>query len=166
MPGAELGVLLDDGAHAVTVKVKLGPMKFAYDGTVRISEQDPAARRAVLLGAAREARGQGSAEAAITMQVAPQGDGSHVTATAQIDLSGRAAQMGHGVVESVSKQLIGQMTRCLETRFVAPREAEPAPAPPRPAEAAPEATPLRAGALMRAVVWERLKALLRIGRKR
>ena len=70
MPGASLGEELEDGSRAVTVKVKLGPMRFSYDGTARIADRDPEARRAVLQGAAKEARGQGSASASIAMQVA------------------------------------------------------------------------------------------------
>ncbi|HEX5145872.1 MAG TPA: SRPBCC family protein, partial [Conexibacter sp.] len=118
MPGASLGERREDGSYAVNVKVKLGPMRFSYDGAVRIAEQDAAARRAVLQGSANEAKGQGSADAAITMQVEEAPEGSRVTATADVDLTGRAAQMGHGVVESVTRQLIGQMTRCLSQRFV------------------------------------------------
>ncbi len=65
MPGAELGEAREDGSHAVKVTVKLGPMRFVYEGTVQIAEQDAAARRAVLVGQARETRGQGSAKATI-----------------------------------------------------------------------------------------------------
>ena len=95
MPGAVLGDELPDGARKVAVTVKVGPIKFTYDGTVRIAEQDAGARRAVLLGTANEARGQGSATAAIAMHVHEVEGGSRVTATADVDLTGRAAQMGH-----------------------------------------------------------------------
>ncbi|HEX5146414.1 MAG TPA: SRPBCC family protein, partial [Conexibacter sp.] len=147
MPGAELGDELPDGSRAVKVHVKLGPMKFVYDGSVRVAEQDAAAQRAVLVGTAKEARGQGDANATITMQVRPgDGGGSAVSTNAQVDLSGRAAQMGHGVVQAVSKQLMGQMTRTLEQRFAGSAESEPA-APAAPAAAAePESasvTPLK-----------------------
>ena len=129
MPGAELGDELPDGSRAVKVRVKLGPMKFTYDGTVRIAERDEAAQKAVLVGTAKEARGQGDANATITMQVTPgDGGGSYVATHAQVDLSGRAAQMGHGVVQAVSKQLMGQMTATLEQRFAQPEAAPDEPA--------------------------------------
>ena len=173
MPGASLGEELSDGSRAVTVKVKLGPMRFVYGGTVRIAEQDAQARRAVL---------KGSAAAAITMRVHEADSGSRVTAVADVDLTGRAAQMGHSVVESVTKQLIGQMTTCLSERFVvadvsqqqqqpsgraAPR-AMPAPSPTaaisdRAAVGKPaprDSQPLRVGALVWAVLRERIAALV------
>lgn len=162
MPGATLGDVLDDGSRAVGVKVKLGPMRFTYDGTVRIAEQDAAARRAVLKGAADEARGQGSAAATIAMQVEEATGGSRVTATADIELTGRAAQMGHGIVQSVSKQLIGQMTTCLAARF-AGSGAAAAPAAPVASDTAPEPPPLRAGALFWSVLRERIASLFRRG---
>ncbi len=127
MPGAELGDELPDGSRAVKVHVKLGPMKFVYDGTVRVAEQDADAKRAVLVGTAREARGQGDASARITMQVSGGEDGgARVATNAQVDLTGRAAQMGHGVVQAVSKQLMGQMSRALEERFAQPGAADSA----------------------------------------
>lgn len=182
MPGASLGAELPDGSRAVKVTVKLGPMRFSYDGTVRIAEQDSAARRAVLKGAANETRGQGSAEAAITMLVEEATGGSRVSTSADIALTGRAAQMGHGVVESVTKQLIGQMTQALSERFVdaaaaAEAATEPSPdqrsrseASPRqavastsapPVQDAPEPRPLKATALLWAVVRGRLASLFR-----
>lgn len=174
LPGAVLGEELDDGSRAIAVKVKLGPMRFTYDGVARIAEQDPAARRAVLTGSANEARGQGSASAAITMQVDEAAGASRVTAVADIELTGRAAQMGHGVVESVTRQLMGQMTRSLSDRFAVAEVATTGPstsaqpsARPLSAQTAPTSTataeprPLRAGALVWAVLRERISALFR-----
>lgn len=154
MPGATLGGALPDGSRAVNVTVKLGPMRFTYDGTVTISEQDDATRRAVLLGAAKEARGQGSAQAAIAMQVYEAPGGSRVTAVADVELTGRAAQMGHGMVESVSKQLIGQFTRRLSERYVDAGGDQAAPA--GSDVAGGESDALEAGSLVWAVMRDRV----------
>ena len=125
MPGAELGDELEDGARAVKVKVKLGPMRFTYEGAVRVAEQDETARRALLVGTAKEARGQGTAEARITMTVADAAEGSTVSTSADVDLTGRAAQMGHGVVAAVSAQLLRQMSANLEASIAAGDAAAP-----------------------------------------
>ncbi|MFN8124527.1 MAG: SRPBCC family protein [Thermoleophilia bacterium] len=161
-PGAELGAERPDGSREVRVTVRLGPMKLAYDGDVRIAERDDAALRAVLAGNAREARGAGSASATITMRVEPEGAGSRVTAEAEVDLTGRAAQMGKGIVEDVARRLVGDMATCLESRFAAaPAPAGgapangtgPAPAPPPPAAA----QPLDGGRLLAGMVKDRLR---------
>jgi carbon monoxide dehydrogenase subunit G len=178
MPGATLGEELEDGTRKLTVTVRLGPMKFVYGGTVRISERDDAQRRAVLVGAARESRGQGTANATITMTVSSAGEtASRVDSVAQIDLTGRAAQTGRGIVEDVSRRMVAQMAECLAAKAAAapPAGADPtghagAGAPPAAAggaravagSAAPEpAQEIRAGSLFWSLLWERLSRLWR-----
>jgi hypothetical protein len=133
---------------------------------VRIAEGDDSARRAVLVGAARETRGQGTANATITMTVSPAGDAaSRVDSVAEIGLTGRAAQTGRGIVEDVSRRMVGQMAECLAAKAVPQVGAAPAPGPggeaPAPAPPPPEpAPPVRAGSLFWSVLWERLRRLL------
>jgi uncharacterized protein len=177
MPGASLGAERDDGSRELTVTVRLGPMKFVYGGTVHISERHDEERRAVLVGAADEQRGQGSASATITMTVAANGeDASRVASVAVLDLTGRAAQTGRGIVEDVSRRMVRDMASCLAAK-AAPAEPEPAaPAsaaggesaanpqsasaagPPAPA---PQAKPISAGRLFFFLLWERLVRLWR-----
>jgi uncharacterized protein len=156
LPGARLGGERPDGGRDVSVAVKLGPMRFTYDGSVRIVERDDAARRAVMEGAAREAHGQGNATARIAMTVTPEGPGSAVRAVADLELSGRAAQMGRGVVDDVAGRMIGEMTACLEARLGPPAGAAASAGAP-----AGEAAPIRGGALFAGVLWARIKALFR-----
>jgi carbon monoxide dehydrogenase subunit G len=163
MPGAELGPGLDDGSRAVTVKVKLGPMRFTYEGSVRVAEQDPAERRAVLVGAARDAKTQAAAEARIAMSVSAADGGSSVASSSDVQLTGRAAQMGESVIASVVAQLLADMAANLERQIAA--EAAPA-APERAAAPPPAPAPrndLRAGRLVLAVVRSWFGRLFRRG---
>jgi carbon monoxide dehydrogenase subunit G len=173
MPGATLGEEREDGSRQLTVTVRLGPMKFIYGGTVRIAERNDAARRAVLVGAARETRGQGNASATITMTVSPADGGSRVDSLAAIELTGRAAQTGRGIVEDVSRRMVGQMAECLAAKTAGPAPAAepegaaPAGAPaPSPASAPPPRKPqeIRAGALFWSVLWQRISRLWRRAR--
>ncbi len=117
VPGAELGAKREDGSHGIKLVVKLGPMRFVYDGTVQIAERDNAARRAVIVGQARETSGQGTAKATISMTVSADGAASKVSAVAEVGLTGRAAQMGRGMVDDVAKKMIVDMAASLKTRF-------------------------------------------------
>lgn len=167
MPGATLGAEREDGSREVRVTVRLGPMKFTYDGTVRIVERDDAARRAVLEGDARESKGQGGAKATIAMTVSENGSGARVATVADMELSGRAAQMGRGVVEDVAKRMIADMAACLEQRLSAGPPAAEAAAEPETAAGTgeptaappPEAAPVRAGSLVVRALWDRIRAL-------
>jgi carbon monoxide dehydrogenase subunit G len=171
LPGAELQEAGPDGERKVSVGVKLGPMRFLYDGTVRITETDPAARRAVMVGEGREKRGGGTAAATIVMTVAEAGAGSDVSSKADIKLTGRAAQNGRGIVEDVSSKLIGQMAATLEERYAASAPAHDseddsyatgggsgqAEATDQPA-GQPPAAPIKGGRLLMSVLWGRVKA--------
>lgn len=151
-PGAELLGHAPGDAREVRVTVRLGPMRLAYEGQVRIDERDDAALRAVLAGTAREARGGGSADARIAMQVEEAADGARVTAAADVELTGRAAQMGRGIIEDVATRLVGEMAACLEAGLRAD-----APSATAPADAPAAAPPLEGGRLMLDVARDRLR---------
>ncbi|MEA2402903.1 MAG: uncharacterized protein QOK00_3306 [Thermoleophilaceae bacterium] len=138
LPGAQLGDSREDGGRELIMTVKLGPMKFAYEGWVSITETDRAERRAVLTGNAAEKRGQGDATAKIEMHVTGEGERSTVAAVADVQLTGKAAQNGRGIVEDVSARLIAQMAQTLDERYG--REPGSAPAADAPvADAGPPA---------------------------
>jgi len=100
-----------------------------------------------------------SAKATIAMTVSEEGAASKVSAVADVELTGRAAQMGRGVVEDVAKKMIADMASCLELRFAQPDTPE-SPAPP-PAAPVAEAKPIRAGSIFWTVLAGRIKALFR-----
>src|SRR5215212_8310105 len=72
VPGAQVLERTGDNAYKVAIKVRVGPMSMQYRGDVEIVEQDPAAHRAVMRTRAREARGQGNADANVVMQLSEQ----------------------------------------------------------------------------------------------
>ncbi|HEX2504229.1 MAG TPA: SRPBCC domain-containing protein [Miltoncostaeaceae bacterium] len=84
------------------ILVKMGAMSMTFTGTVDIVEKDPAAHRAVLNVKAREAGGQGHANA--TVEFALEDGGGTIHTNAQI--TGKAASMGEGVVAGVLDALI------------------------------------------------------------
>src|ERR1700747_3278191 len=55
------------------IKVKMGAMSMTFKGTVAVIEQDPDAHRAVLQVKSREAGGQGHANTAASLHLAPRG---------------------------------------------------------------------------------------------
>src|SRR3954451_10638081 len=113
-PGAEVLGRRDDGIYDAKATVKLGPMALTYKGTAEITEADPAARRAVLRAKGADQKGQGTAQALMTMVVTPEGSGSHVAMSSDILVSGRVAQMGRGIMQDVAGRMIGEMARALE----------------------------------------------------
>jgi uncharacterized protein len=161
VPGAQVLDRVGDDAYQVAIKVKVGPMSMIYRGEVEITERDPAAHRAVMKARAKESRGQGTADADVTMVLAGSNGGTSATVTTDVHLTGRVATMGQGVLQDVSRRLVETFASNLATML----EGEPAPAPaaagPAPEPAAePAAEPesaLDLGSIGGAVLAERLR---------
>jgi carbon monoxide dehydrogenase subunit G len=106
MPGAEVLERVGDDSYKVGVKVKLGPISMLYRGQVEIVERDDTARHATMRAKAKEARGQGTADASVHMSLDEQADGTHATIATDMALSGKAAAMGQGVIGDVAQKLV------------------------------------------------------------
>lgn len=117
VPGAELSEVVDADTFKGKVRIKVGPVTVSYNGTARITQRDPAARTATLQAEGRETTGSGSAQATTTMSVREEGEASVVTFTTDFTVVGRIAQFGRGIMEDVSRLLVGQMGECIRTKL-------------------------------------------------
>jgi uncharacterized protein len=120
VPGAEIGEPDAEGFYPGRVSVKVGPMKFVYDGRVQFATRDPATRTAVIVGEGRASGGADTAKVTTTMEVVSEGTGSRVRMTTDLEIKGRAAQMGQGVIADVGRRLVKEAAACIEARLAAP----------------------------------------------
>ncbi len=132
VPGAQVLEQTSPDAYKVAIKVKVGPMSMTYRGEVEIAERDEAAHRAVMRARAKESRGQGTADADVTMVLTGDGDRTSATVTTDVELSGKAATMGQGVLQDVSGRLVQTFARNLATMLETGRAPAPAKPPARP----------------------------------
>lgn len=154
LPGAQVLNQLSEDAYQVAMKVKLGPVNMAYRGQMEVVERDSTRHRAVLKGQAKEARGQGTAQATVVLTLTEDGGATSGTVNADVQLSGRAAAMGGSVIGSVTDQMVVQFAENLQSMLnEAPRGANvdteaqvPQPVAPTPAIPAPTPTPTPSGA--------------------
>jgi uncharacterized protein len=105
VPCVEGGSVLErTGPSSVNaeIKVKMGAMSMKFTGAVEIVEQDDAAHRAVMRVKAKEAGGQGHANANVVFELNDGGGTIHTNA----QITGKAASMGEGVVVGVLDALI------------------------------------------------------------
>jgi carbon monoxide dehydrogenase subunit G len=105
MPGAQVLEQTGDDAYKVAVKIKLGPMTMNYKGDVEILDKDATARQATMRAKAKEARGQGTASADIRMALREQPGGTEASIITSMQMSGKAAAMGQGVIKDVAASL-------------------------------------------------------------
>lgn len=93
------------------ILVKMGAMSLTFRGTVELTEQDEASHHAVLRVKSKDAGGSGYANADVTFDVGDGGGKIHTAA----QISGKAASMGEGVVQTVLDALITDFTQKLAT---------------------------------------------------
>lgn len=115
-PGATV-TEADEESFAGNVKVKLGPIAVTYDGKGRFVERDDEAHRAVIEGTGKGLRGLGNAGAKVTVQLTPDGEGTRADVRTELNITGKPAQFGRGVMQSVSDKLLGQFVSCVESRL-------------------------------------------------
>jgi carbon monoxide dehydrogenase subunit G len=127
MPGASLDDV-DGDSFTGRVKVKLGPVNLTYRGQATFVEKDAATRRAVIDARGKDQRGNGTAAAVVTATLVEEGAGTRVDVLTDLNVTGRPAQFGRGVMAEVSNKLIGQFADRLAVQLTAEEPVSPAPA--------------------------------------
>jgi carbon monoxide dehydrogenase subunit G len=107
MPGAALDSL-DCDDFTGRVKVKLGPINLTYQGKASFIEKDEAAHRAVIDARGKDLRGNGTAAAVVTANLKSEGPITRVDVLTDLNITGRPAQFGRGVMTDVGNKLLGQ----------------------------------------------------------
>lgn len=111
-PGATLTSVNGD-QFTGTVKVKLGPIAMIYTGTGEFLERNQATHTVVISATGKDKRGNGTAGATVTAVLAPDGDGTAVDVTTDMNVTGKPAQFGRGVIQDVSDKLLAQFVQCV-----------------------------------------------------
>lgn len=124
LPGAQLEDQEADGTYTGSLSVKLGPMTAAFEGKCTI-DPDPQSRSATIEGKGVDKSGGSRGQVKVDYRVMEADVGSEVTVDADITLSGPAAQFGRtGLINEMSKRLIGEFVDCLEAKLGASTEEE------------------------------------------
>lgn len=142
MPGASVTSVEGD-AFEGGMKLKLGPIGMTFKGQGSFVEKDPAARTAVIEAKGRDARGNGGAQAVVTAALSEQDGVTAVHVVTDLNVTGKAAQFGTGVMKDVSNRLLGQFVNNLAAQLSAE---DPTGDAPSPATSANGAAPAKAPA--------------------
>ena len=106
MPGASLDSVDGDDIKG-RIKVKVGPISMTYAGTAHFGHRDNETGVIVMEASGKETRGAGTASATVRSQL--QGENGHtkVVVHTTLNVTGRPAQFGRGVMAEVGGKLIG-----------------------------------------------------------
>jgi len=107
MPGATVEKF-DGEVVTGNIKVKVGPVSLTYRGTAKFLERDSGAQVMVLDASGKETRGSGTAAATIraSLEPAESGDSTRVIIHTTMNVTGRPAQFGRGVIAEVGSKLV------------------------------------------------------------
>jgi carbon monoxide dehydrogenase subunit G len=105
MPGATVDSV-DDDVVTGRVKVKVGPVALTYAGKARFTERDEQARSITLEASGKETRGAGTASATVRSWLEEEGEHTRVTVHTTMNVTGRPAQFGRGVMADVGGRII------------------------------------------------------------
>jgi carbon monoxide dehydrogenase subunit G len=133
MPGATVE-RVDGDEVAGRVRVKVGPITASYAGTARFVTKDEAAHRFVLEGSGRETRGTGTASATVEVSMSEQDADTRVRVVTTLEVTGKQAQFGRGVMADIAAKLTDQFAACLAERVRGPAPAAEPGASPQAAE--------------------------------
>jgi uncharacterized protein len=117
------------------LKIKIGPLPLAYNGTATVRERAEEAHRLVIEAAGEDSRGHGTIMATINAALAGQGDGTDVELISDVSITGRAARFGDGAIKEAGERLLEQFESRLSAGLAAGDLLPPEPEP-EPAEAA------------------------------
>ena len=112
MPGASVDEV-DGNVVNGRIKVKVGPVSLTYKGSAKFTERDSEAHVVVLEASGKETRGAGTASANVRASMVPSGSGTEVTMHTTMNVTGRPAQFGRGVMVEVGGKLVEQFAQNL-----------------------------------------------------
>ena len=116
MPGAQLTEIDGDNFKG-QVKVKVGPITAQYKGSAKFLQKNEEEYRVILEATGRDTRGAGNASAEVTAEMVADGEGTKITISTDLKVTGKVAQFGRGVMADVSEKLIGQFVDSLEKKL-------------------------------------------------
>ncbi|QIK65212.1 SRPBCC family protein [Nocardioides sp. HDW12B] len=121
-PGAKVTSFEGD-EFTGTCKVKLGPIALQYSGQGSFIERDAEAGKLVFDAKGRDKRGNGTAGAKVTATFHEEGPTStRVDVHTDMQITGKPAQFGRGVMQDVSDKLLEQFVVCLQSKVGAQPE--------------------------------------------
>lgn len=124
LPGAELTSQNENGSYEGNLSVKLGPMTAAFEGQATITPDEPN-HTATIEGKGVDRKGGSRGQVKVVYAIVDDPEGSKVSVDADVTLSGPAAQFGRtGLINEMSKRLIGDFVTCLEGKLEAKTEEE------------------------------------------
>jgi carbon monoxide dehydrogenase subunit G len=129
MPGATVESV-DGDVVTGGIKVKVGPVQLTYRGTATFTDRDESARKMSVQASGKETRGAGTATATVEASLTAAEDGATlVEMHTSMNVTGRPAQFGRGIMVEVGGKLVDKFADNLAVLLAADNAVDTADAP-------------------------------------
>src|SRR5215831_3382803 len=143
LPGAAITEKMDDGSYGGAITVKVGPVSAKYKGTVRFEKLDEAAHTAEIAAKGQDVSGRGGADMKMQSKLVEKGPSeTEVTVVSDVNVTGILAQMGRGMIQDVSNQMLKKFTEAMRAELEKPEAPPESAGPSASASALPSASVL------------------------
>lgn len=119
LPGAELLEIINPTNYRGAVGLRVGPIAAQYHGTAELIEIDPHQHLMRLRVGGDQQGAPGRAEASILFSLLQAEEENHteIKIVADVGISGKLAQVGGGMIQSVSKFMFNQFAKCVSKKL-------------------------------------------------
>jgi carbon monoxide dehydrogenase subunit G len=129
MPGATVDEVDGDEVTG-RIKVKVGPIALTYAGKARFTERDPVTHAVTVVASGKETKGAGTASATVHARLDDNDGQTTVVVRTSLNVTGRPAQFGRGVMSEVAGRLVEKFSANLAEQLASGSGSEPEPAIP------------------------------------
>lgn len=133
MPGSKLLGQPEKDVYDGEVKVKVGPLGVAYSGQLKLLSAEKDDLRLTMRATGREKHGAGNADAHVVAQLSDQDGGTLVEIATDLNIRGKVAQFGRGVIGEVTDGIIAQFAKNVEAMLIGGQAPDVAGSEPRTA---------------------------------
>jgi uncharacterized protein len=123
MPGSRLLGQPEPGTYEGEVKVKVGPLSVAYSGRLAVLEADEQRHTLTMRAKGREQHGAGDASAYVVAALTEHTGGTLVQIDTDLDIRGKVAQFGRGVLGEVTEGIVHKFAANVEHLLASPQGA-------------------------------------------
>ncbi len=119
VPGASLTEIVDEKNFKGEVKMKFGPVKVKYNGSVSIEEMDDDNHKMMMKGKGLDSKGKGSADMLMNGILTEKEGGTEVNFTMDVSVVGKLAQFGARLIKEVSDHVLNEFVDNFKAKLAA-----------------------------------------------
>ena len=119
IPGVESIEAVDGNAYKGGLKVQVGPIRLALQGTITVEEQDRSAWHARMRAEANDRRMGGGIRARMSLALTPSGEGTRLRIETDLAVLGKIGEFGQPIIKKKADTLLEDFVRNIGSALAA-----------------------------------------------